>query len=92
MNGEDAVSKIQRGHLAKRMQEELEDTLAKEEERIILAVMTRLNKAETLDPQFATQQWLALHSIHTLRRILKQRERQVASAGKRMANALTNDE
>lgn len=90
MDEEKALQTIQRGHLAARVHAEVEDILDAEERRVIQGVMVKLNAGETLDPQFAVQQWLALHSSRSFRRTLLQRERQVASAGKRMANNLTN--
>jgi len=84
-----AVRAIRQGQLAARLREETEDILDREEKRIINQVMAKLNAGETLDPQFAIQQWLALHSARAFRRTLEQRERQVASAGKRMSQSLT---
>lgn len=92
MDEDAAVRAIQRGQLAGRVREEVEGILDAEEKRIINQVMVQLNAGETLDPQFAVQQWLALHSSRSFRRTLQQRERQVGSAGKRMANNLTRSE
>jgi len=81
---------IRQGQLAGRLLEETGDVLDKEERRIINLVMAQLNAGETLDPQFAIQQWLALHSVRAFRRTLEQRERQVATAGRKIANSLTS--
>lgn len=89
MKEEDAVRTIRQGQLAGRIRQEVEDILDAEERRIINQVMAKLNKGEALDPQFAVQQWLALHSSRSFRRTLEQRERQVASAGRRVADSLT---
>lgn len=92
MDNEDAaVRTIRQGQLAGRIREETSDILDKEERRITNSVMTKLNGGETLDPQFAVQQWLALHSVRAFRRTLEQRERQVASAGQRMSSSLTKN-
>lgn len=89
MDEEKAVRSLKQGQLAGRVREEVEDIVDAAEKRIINQVMARLNAGETIDPQFAVQQWLALHASRSFRRTLQQRERQVASAGKRMANNLT---
>lgn len=88
-NEDEAVRTIRQGQLAGRLREELEDILDKEENRVINSVMSKLNSGMEVSPQFAVQQWLALHSVRTFRRTLEQRERQVASAGARMARDLT---
>lgn len=91
-NEDQAVRAVRQGQLAARLREEVEDILDREETRIVNQVMVKLNAGETLDPQFAVQQWLALHSSRAFRRTLAQRERQVASAGRKLADSLTKAE
>lgn len=52
------------------------DVLDKREQAIINSVWGKVRSGETLDPQFAIQQWLALAEARTLRATLLSRSRQ----------------
>lgn len=78
---DDANQRYRQGQLAKRIQDETGGILDAQEHKIIQQVMAKLNSGETLDPQFAIQQWLELYSVQRFRRVLSQRERQSTRAG-----------
>lgn len=84
-----AIHRVRQGQLAARLREETEDVLDRQERQISNAVMSKLSAGETLDPQFAVQQWLALHAIHRFRRALLQRERQVETSARQAGKNLT---
>lgn len=75
---------MQRGHMATRIRTETDDILDRQEEQIIQSIMGVLGRNETLDPQFAVQQWLALHSIHRFRRQLSKNQQRAAAAAEKI--------
>lgn len=83
---DDDMRKYRQGQLAKRMQEEAGELLQSQEDQIVDQVMRHLNAGETLDPQFAIQQWLALYSVRRFRRTLTHREQEAVSSGKRLTD------
>lgn len=88
-NEETVLRQYRQGQMAKRIREETDDVLNHQEKLVVDAVMKELSSGNTLDPQFAVQQWLALFSIRRFRRALEQKERQARSAAGKMGENLT---
>lgn len=89
METDKALYQYQQGRLARRLREETDDLLSKQEELAINSVMQKLNSGEPLDPQFAVQQWLALHAVRKFARALRQKEKGAASAAGKLGGDLT---
>lgn len=80
MDSNVAMERYRRGQLAERIKQEVDGLLGKQEEVAINAVMSRLRAGETLDPQFAIQQWLAIYSVRMFKNTIEKMEREKYSA------------
>lgn len=80
MDGNRAMERYRRGQLAERIRAETDELLGNQEDQAINAVMARLRAGETLDPQFAIQQWLAIYSVRMFKNTIEKMEREKHSA------------
>ena len=62
------------------------------ERAVTMRVFQRLNSGETLDPQFAVQAWMELHSYHRTRSSLTKVEVVGQSAGETISEQMNNGE
>jgi hypothetical protein len=86
---DDAILQLKHGQLAARLRSETEEVLNRQEEQVIASVMAKLTAGETLEPQYAVQQWLALHAIHRFRRALLKKEQRGLAASSQLRGNLT---
>lgn len=86
--GADAIDRdaalLGRGRAAAAALEMVEDTLRSRAAAIQKAVFAKLTAGETLDPQHAVQQWVALYEVEMLARTLGRDQRQGKMAGERL--------